>query len=103
MVLGDVINQGNHVLGDSIGSGEHSRVVNDRVSDIRSALGVNDRYLIIHELFGGNASEFESVVSRLDTFPDLDNAMLWIYDNYDWDPDNQGAKLIIDILVRKLS
>lgn len=104
-VLGDVINNGTTTLAESIAhnGGENSKRVNKVVVSIRSALDINDRYLVINELFGGDASAFDAAVTRLDGFANLNDAMLWIYDNYDWDPENAGTKLLVDIVVRKLS
>ncbi len=101
-VLGEVINQGGRTVGDAIVPQAKKKIEAEKVSDLKMAIGVNDRYLIIRDLFGGDADAFDEAVALLNGFDDLDDAMLFIHDNYRWDNGSDGAKLLIDIIVRKL-
>lgn len=76
---------------------------NGNVASIRGAIGINDRFLLIRDLFAGNADACDRTISQLDGFKDLDDALLYIHDNYSWNPDSDGAKLLVDLLTRKLS
>ncbi len=100
--MGDVINQGSRTVGETIAPQAKKKIDAEKVSDIRKAMGVNDRYLIMHDLFGGDADAFDEAVARLDGFDDLNDAMLYIHDSCRWDHDSDGARLLIDIIVRKL-
>lgn len=70
--------------------------------DLRQHIGINDRFMIIRNLFGGNSEAFNATMVQLNTFNDLDDALLYIQDHYDWNPDDESVKLIIDLLERKL-
>jgi hypothetical protein len=106
-ILGEVM--GSPVrLGDALGKGANpmdvaSIVASSRTVSLRQSLGVNDRFMVISSLFGDDADACERVIDELDAFGDLDEALLHIYDNYAWDPDNQGVKILVDLLTRKLS
>lgn len=105
-VLGDVMKQGLQVLGDTIsttGGDLASRITSDRKAGLGRMIGVNDKYLFISELFGGSKEAYDVAIERLDGFVNFDDAMVWIYDNYNWAPDNRAAQLLVELLTRKLS
>lgn len=62
-----------------------------------------DRFLMIRDLFNGNEQMFEDTVTTLDEFDDLDECMIYIVENFAWNPDSDGARLLTDIIQRKLS
>ena len=105
-VLGDVISQG-PTLGDAL-QGSASRDMAEKIASadttsIRGAIGLNDRFLMIRDLFGGDAAAFDTAISALEEFTSLDDALLYINDNYDWNPQSRGAQMLVELLVRKLS
>lgn len=79
------------------------RLKNGSVHSIRGAIGINDRFLIMRDLFNGDGEACDRTIRTLDGFSDLDDAMLFIHDNFSWNPESDGAKLLIDLLTRKLS
>ena len=58
---------------------------------------------MIRDLFGGDAAAFDTAISALEEFTSLDDALLYINDNYDWNPQSRGAQMLVELLVRKLS
>ncbi len=107
-VLGDVLGNGGQTVGDVYsGQGQKADVASvigsGKVDGIRKAIGINDKFLIIRNLFDGDSTVYESVMATLDGFDDLDEALIYIHENFNWNPDNEAVKLIIDLLTRKLS
>jgi len=100
MVLGDVLRADVHTLGESIarpaGIAESAPVVS-----LRSAIGINDRFLLIRDLFGGDADAYEKAIVAIDSFDNLDDCMVHIVENYSWRSSSDGAKLIMDLIQRK--
>lgn len=105
-VLGDVISQG-PTLGDALqgsaGRDMAEKIASADTTSIRGAIGLNDRFLMIRDLFGGDAAAFDTAISALEEFTSLDDALLYINDNYDWNPQSRGAQMLVELLVRKLS
>lgn len=106
-VLGDTIQPG-QTLADVYARNHKQedvaeRLKNDSVHSIRGAIGINDRFLLMRDLFNGDAQACDMAIRTLDGFSDLDDAMLYIHDNFTWNPESDGAKLLIDLLTRKLS
>lgn len=107
-VLGDVIGNGSHTVGDMMSNMSDkidvaTKVVTDKSSSLRKMIGINDKFLMIRDLFAGNASAYEQTISTLESFNDLDDALIHIHENYSWNPNNEGVKLLVELLTRKLS
>ena len=100
--LGDVIAKNVTTLADKM-AGEQPTTAFNRIVDIRKAIGLNDKFLMIRDLFGGDAKLYEQTITRLNEFDDLDECMIYIVENFRWNPDSDGAKLLVSLLERKLS
>lgn len=105
-VLGEALNNGTHVIGETIE--KHPRdiasvIVAGEKTSLRSMIGFNDRFMIMNELFEGDAESYEQALDVFDRFTDLGDALIYIYDNYKWAEQGDGAKLFVDLLSRKLS
>lgn len=102
-VLGDVINAGTQRLGDTLGDGRRdiaSHIAASGTHDLLHSIGINDKFLIMRDLFKGNSSEYERVIMELDAQPTFDDALLYI-SGFDWNADSDGARLLMSILKRK--
>lgn len=49
-----------------------------KVSNLRSAMGINERFLIQNELFGGNSSRFNDAIDELNSFDNFLQAKAYI-------------------------
>ncbi len=105
-VLGDVINQGptlSDTLQKNSGMDMAEKIASADTRTLRGAIGLNDRFLMIRDLFGGNAGDFDAALLELERFDNLEEALLYINDNFDWNPECEGARMMVELLVRKLS
>lgn len=103
-VLGDVLGTNTRTLGDTYASGDDvaSKVVSANASSLHANLGLNDRFQLARDLFGGDTQAFEAALDKLDSFADLDDAMVYIYENFAWSPDSESVQRVVDLLTRKL-
>ncbi|MBR5849473.1 MAG: hypothetical protein IKZ12_00220 [Alistipes sp.] len=89
-------------LGDKFAAElEVSEVRREPVTDLRRAVSFNDKFLLIQELFNGNGSLYEITIRRLNEFDNFDDCMIYIAENFAWNPNSDGAKLMMDLLERK--
>ncbi len=105
-VLGDVIGHDRQTLADTIApphdiASELRR--GEPVGDLHCAIGINDKFLMIRDLFGGDAGAFDRAIGELNACTDLDDCMIHIAENYAWNPDSDGAKLLMELLERKFA
>lgn len=103
--LADILAGEVTTLADSMISGNHlpRTAASARIDDLRKAIGINDRFLMIRDLFNGDAQMFEDTITTLNEFDDLDECMIYIVENFAWNPDSDGAKLLMSLIERKLA
>ena len=101
--LADVLAGSVTVLGDKMATDEQPTSVFNRITDIRKAIGLNDKFLMIKDLFDGDAQRYENTIDTLNEFDDLDECMIYIVENFSWNPDSEGAKLLVSLIERKLA
>ncbi|MCB9064271.1 MAG: hypothetical protein H6551_03920 [Chitinophagales bacterium] len=70
--------------------------------DIRTYIGINDKYLYINELFDDDKSEYDSVIKRINAFNSFDEAESWLNDNIsiknNWDGDDETVMSFYELL-----
>ena len=101
--LGDVLGDGVTVLGDKMAAEELTTTPFNRISDLNKAIGINDRFLMIRDLFDGDAERYADTIDTLNEFETLDDAMIYIIENFAWNPETEGARLLVSLIERKLS
>lgn len=103
-VLGEVINHDVQTLADRIAPPRDRAselLRNEPVTDLRRAIGINDRFLLIRDLFGGDGAAYEAAIDALNGFDNLDDCMIYIAEHYAWNPNSDGAVLLMELLERK--
>ena len=102
-VLGEVINQDVHTLAETIAAPHASVRLAAPIADLRQAIGINDKFLMIRDLFGGDSSLFDSTVAALNAQESLDDCMIYIAEHFAWNPESESAKLVMELLERKFA
>ena len=72
------------------------------INDINKAIGINDRFLFIRELFEGNKGHYHETVEILNSIDTFENALAFIQDEFDWDLEAPAAQKFVDLIRRKL-
>ncbi len=99
MISGDV-----ETVGDRLSSIAPRAVISDRLL-YRSfdELGINERYLLAHELFGDDPQLCREALAKISAFDNYDDAMIYIAENFNWKPDLTGTKLLLSVLEQKFN
>ena len=88
---------------DKLSSNEDESVVNklmlQPISDLKSAIGINDKFQFINELFAGNADEFNKNVDALNSAVSAEEAMS-IVKSFNWS-DNDVSKAFVNLIERR--
>ena len=106
-VLGEALAAPTKAVNEVLGQKTHHTDVafklrSSKVSDLRHSIGINDRFLLIRDLFNGDTKLYEQTISDLEQFTHLDDAMIYIQEHFDWDPDSDGVMLLVELLDCKL-
>lgn len=77
------------------------------IKDLRKAIGINDRYLYINELFNGDEAMFERSVKTLNQFSILPEAEFWMQRELriklGWKEDNILVQQFVQLVRRRFS
>lgn len=71
------------------------------VTDLMSAIAINDRFTFIRELFRNDRKAFESAIGVLNNANSYDDAYNYLMQEYGWDMDGEAVQLLLNILRRK--
>lgn len=80
------------------------RLQENKVVDLRTTIGINDKFLFINELFDGNMRIYDEAVNKLNDCQTLAQADLLLLDlkiAYSWDSENPTVKKFVDLVRRK--
>lgn len=106
-VLGEVINPGSKTVGEAMAETPKHDITekivhSDHITDLNQAIGINDKFIMIRDLFNGDGARYDAAIAELNKFDNFDACLIHIASHYRWDPDSDGAKLLMEILSRKL-
>jgi hypothetical protein len=71
------------------------------VSDLLEAIGINDRFTFVRELFNGDTAAFENTVNILNDSANFNEAYNYMIQHFDWDMDSQTVQILLNIIRRK--
>ena len=104
VVLGDVLGAEQTTLADRIAATATVDVASavSASKSLAEMIGLNDKFILLRDLFQNNHDYYEAAIDQLDEFDNIDDAMFFIYDNFQWNPNSEGAKLLVELLSNKL-
>ena len=95
-------------LGEKIATHDNKKRYSDNlrmpVKDIKSAIGLNEKFLFINQLFKGDSVTYNAVVDRLNTSSSIESAMNHIQslaESNNWESHADSAKSFIEIIERR--
>jgi len=74
---------------------------NKPLVNIESAIGINDKFLFVRDLFNGDTRLFHNTLERLNKAHDFNDAFSFINDQFEWDMDSYPAQKLLELVRRK--
>lgn len=81
-----------------------ARMQRKPISDLRSAIGINEKFLFINELFKGNMQQYNKTLDELNDFKSLQGAQTYLLElkvEYQWDEDSQAFIKLREFVERR--
>jgi hypothetical protein len=75
-----------------------------RIHDLRSAIGINEKFLFINELFGGNLNQYNKTIDELNSMVSLDGARAFLIElriQHQWPAQAPALQKLNDLIDRK--
>ena len=77
------------------------KIASSKISSIKSAISIADRFRFQRELFSGNADLMNSTLDRLDACSTIEEAEDIINDFTEWNPENENVNDFLKLLGRR--
>ncbi|MDM8161676.1 hypothetical protein QUH73_17805 [Labilibaculum sp. K2S] len=77
------------------------KLSSQKLKDIQSAIGINDRFLFARELFENNIDEYNTAISFVNKAGTFESVMNWIKAEKEWDLEDPTVTQFIEITKRK--
>lgn len=80
-------------------------VIRNSIGDLKSVIGLNDRFRFVNELFGGNSNEFNTAINQLNGINSIDDAEDYLdrlEELYHWDKNGKTFADFFSLIKRKL-
>lgn len=105
VTLADTIAPNQQTLADTISRPAPlaDEITNTKIASLHDGVGINDKFLMIRDLFDGDEAAYKKALQGLDAQETFDDCMIYIVENFAWNPDSEGAKFIMKLLERKHS
>lgn len=78
-----------------------SKLQSKPIKDINAAIGLNDKFAFIRELFNGDKNQYAETIQVLNNFDTFGNALTFLKENFDWDLEEEHAARLIELVRRK--
>ncbi|MFZ4463495.1 MAG: hypothetical protein ACOYN5_06585 [Bacteroidales bacterium] len=75
-----------------------------RIHDLRAAIGINEKFLFINELFGGNLNQYNKTIDELNNMVSLDGARAFLIElriQHQWPAQAPALLKLNDLIERK--
>ncbi|MCG8410869.1 MAG: hypothetical protein MI739_06260 [Bacteroidales bacterium] len=71
------------------------------IKDINTAIGLNDKFIFIRELFNGDKESYHETIQVLNNFDTFDNAFNFLTQNFDWNAEDANFVKLTELVRRK--
>ena len=94
-------------LGDKMMHEDNSlaaKLQQNPVRDLKSVIGINDKFLFVNELFGGSMEKYNKSIENLNDLKTLNGAMIYLNElkiELQWNSSNEAYQKLKDLVSRK--
>lgn len=81
------------------------KIQKDKTTSLKLAIGINDKFYFINELFDGNMKEYNDTIDKLDSFETLNDAYEYLnslIEKYKWAKDLDAYIQLVGFIDKKL-
>jgi hypothetical protein len=71
------------------------------IGHLMAAIGINDRFTFIRELFNNDNVAFEHTIQTLNEAANFNDAYNYMIQHFDWDMDSEAVQQLLEIIRRK--
>ena len=97
----------NETLGERMMQDDHSlaaKFQQNPIRDLKSVIGINDKFLFVNELFGGSMEKYNKSIENLNDLKTLNGAMIYLNElkiELQWNSSNEAYQKLKELVSRK--
>jgi len=91
----------NENMAGTRGAPQDAKLIGQPIDNIARNIGINDRFLIIRELFEGNSEGFSSLIAHLDGAETYQNAHGLLEEHFAGSMDHEGVEILSGLVKRR--
>ncbi|MBR6775947.1 MAG: hypothetical protein IKM23_09620 [Bacteroidales bacterium] len=102
------VNNEYFTIGDALEQSEDkslaARLQRKPITDLSTSIGINDKFLLLNELFGGSMEKYNKSIKALNNFPTLMGAKTYMSElqiEFQWDCESEAYKKLSDLVERR--
>lgn len=94
-------------LGDRMMKEDHSlaaKLQQNPIRDLRSVIGINDKFLFVNELFGGSMEKYNKSIDNLNDLKTMNGALIYLNElkiELQWNSSNEAYRKLSELVRRK--
>ena len=105
-IRGDRLMAGKRFLNDYIAENKKQQDISSKIQaqpikDLSKVFGISDKFLYTRELFNNDSTQFQNTINTINEMESIDEALIYIGTNYDWQADEPTVIKFIDIIQRR--
>lgn len=73
---------------------------------MRTAIGINDKFLFVNELFGGSMEKYNRSIENLDDMKTLNGTLIYLNElkvELQWNSSNEAYQKLLNLIHRKFN
>jgi DNA-binding transcriptional ArsR family regulator len=92
----------NEQMGNTGDDDISAKTISKHVTSLTEAIGVNDRFLFIREIFNGDSETYTKIITRLEKVESISDARAIIMSYTGQNNENEATRQLIELVKRKL-
>ena len=106
-ILSDTFQDKTALLNENLGQSKYNKDYSSfwmtkPLTNLKDAIGLNDKFLFINELFRGDTEKYNQTIEVLNNASNFNEAYNYLMENFNWDMDNELVQNMLNLIRRKL-
>ena len=108
--INDTFSEETHTINERFESESHSSSIakaheTEKISEIQKSISVNQRYMFLNDLFGGDREVYEQALNNVENSASFDDSVELLVQNYskkyEWDMNSDEVKELLKVIFKR--
>jgi hypothetical protein len=105
-ILAEKYNKNQQFINEKLAQGIHKKDISGQMQlkalkNIEAAIGVNEKFLFVRELFNGDTETFHKTIRILNNVANFNEAFNYIHSTFNWNLENAAAQKLLELVRRR--